>query len=152
MFITEPASLIEPKPSLTTDVENAKEEGFEKRTKCGWPRTRKIRKNLNPDWGKQQITLPLKGDTEDLIGAMLFLTVMDFDDYTKDTQIGTCVINLEKLFNPILSALRRQQFKMNPGDKKVIQESSVEKGVLKNGMVGGILMCDIFAHATCERL
>jgi len=39
---------------------------------------------------------------------------------------------------------------MKPGDKKIMQKTTIEKGCMKNGMVGGMLLCDIFCHVKCN--
>ncbi len=68
-----------------------------------WPSTKIISRELNPVW-EEDIHLAVDSDsihdggrTPSLAGAMLYLTVMDYDMSSGDDVIGTVVLNLGNL-------------------------------------------------------
>jgi len=68
-----------------------------------WPSTKIISRNLNPIW-EEDIHLAVDSDctnnegrSPSLAGAMLYLTVMDYDMSSGDDVIGTVVLNLSNL-------------------------------------------------------
>jgi hypothetical protein len=66
-------------------------------TNLTWPTTTYMKKNLNPVWKEQvKVHVPAVPQSE-LNGALLLLTVMDYDMTSQDDSIGVLQLNLQDL-------------------------------------------------------
>lgn len=65
--------------------------------KVKWPITEYKQKNLNPTWSESiQLCIP-NVNTQEMNGAMLYVTVMDYDATSQDDTMSTLTLNLQEL-------------------------------------------------------
>ena len=94
-----------------------------------WPQTSYQKKTLNPAW-KEKVKLCIPSCPVSLMnGAMLFLTVMDYDMSSQDDTMSTLALNLQQL-----AALPEGQ------DSKTIE---IDRPLLKYGREQGTIQCTI---------
>lgn len=99
-----------------------------RKTKSGfdsnkWPVTAYRKKNLNPEWPEEvKLNVPETIPTE-MEGAMLYLTIWDYDLNTADDMMGSIVLNLKDL-----TALE---------DGKKEKEIKIDQPLLKYGLEQG---------------
>ena len=88
MFVCDPVGLVR-------DDRNPKDQKQQGTYK--WPRTSYLKKTLNPEWNEQvKLCIPAV-PTSRMNGAMLFVTIMDYDLSTADDTISTLALNLQQL-------------------------------------------------------
>ena len=102
-----------------------------------WPKSSTINKSLNPVWKESyHLTLDWKGMKNGLAeGAMLMLTVVDYDATSANDVIGTVALNLNELVSELDLSGR------GPSDK--VQETYISKPILRNGQEYGMLECKL---------
>jgi len=114
LLILNPKELYE-KPRATA-------RGFFKKV---WPRSKTINFNRNPDWGEEALELVMDKKTpEELYGAMLLITVIDFDLASEDDLIGTIQINLAELLGPVV---KKHSFHL----KETLVKNGKERGTFE---------------------
>jgi len=114
LMIINPKELYE-KPRATA-------RGFFKKV---WPRSKTINFNRDPDWGKETLELVMdKRTPEELYGAMLLITVLDFDLTSEDDLIGTIQINLAELLGPVV---KKHSFQL----KETLVKNGKERGTFE---------------------
>lgn len=122
MFVCDPLDLVK-------DDRNPKEQKHQGNYK--WPRTSYIKKTLNPVWNEQvKLCIP-SGPASRMNGAMLFITIMDYDMSSADDTISTLALNLQQLVE-----LPEGQ------DSKTVQ---MNRPLLKYGREQGRIECMIAA-------
>lgn len=101
-----------------------------------WPKSSTINKTLNPVWKENyHLTMDGKGMKNGLAeGAMLMLTVVDYDATSTNDVIGTVALNLNELVSELDLSGR--------GPPKV-QETYISKPILRNGQEYGMLECNL---------
>ena len=131
LFVTSPKRLLQKKGKTLFRKKQEKKDGIKSRSN-GWPRGRKINSTLNPDWEDDEIRLKLQHTDDDMRGAMLFITVFDFDHLLRlDVVIGTVVINL--------NAIQEKGIKSSASNNKCT--ISIDQPLMKFGKENGRLKC-----------
>jgi len=131
LFVTSPKRLLQKKGKTLFHSNKEKKDGIKSRSN-GWPRGRKINTTLNPDWGDDEIRLKLQNTDDNMTGAMLFITVLDFDHILRlDVVIGTVVINL--------NAIQEKGIKSSASNNKCT--ISIDQPLMKFGKENGRLKC-----------
>ena len=126
MFVCDPCDLV-------LDDRNRKEQKGKqsggRSDKFKFPRTSYMKKTLNPKWDEQvRPCIPPEASSQ-MDGAMLFLTVMDYDLSSQDDTMCTLGLNLQELVT-----LEEGQ------TKKTVQ---INRPLLKYGQELGVLACTI---------
>ena len=124
MFVCDPLDLVK-------DDRNPKDK--KNQGNCKWPRTSYIKKTLNPVWDEQvKLCIP-SGPASQMNGAMLFITIMDYDMSSADDTMCTLALNLQELV-----ALPEGQ------EGKAVQ---INRPLLKYGKEQGMIECTIEVQA-----
>ena len=92
MFVCDP-------PTLVKDDRRPKDQKSKQGwgEKFKWPRTAYMKKTLNPTW-KEHVKLAIPSEvTSEMNGAMLFVTVMDYDLSSQDDTMCCLALNLQEL-------------------------------------------------------
>lgn len=121
-----------------------------------WPRTKVIPRTLNPVWQDEFVTMKLHGisSEEELVGALMFITAMDYDVMKSDDLIGTIQLSLEKLCSDISAKgvkRRRSHLMATPMPELFkkqsgwVQRTDINHPFLRNGQTFGNLTCTIYA-------
>lgn len=102
-----------------------------------WPKSSTINKTLNPVWKENyHLTMDGKGMKNGLAeGAMLMLTVVDYDATSSNDVIGTVALNLNELVSDLDLSGR--------GPPGKVQETHISKPILRNGQEYGMLECNL---------
>lgn len=101
-----------------------------------WPKSSIISKTLNPEWKESyHLTMDGKGMKNGLEGAMLMLTVVDYDATSANDVIGTVALNLNELVSELDLSGR--------GSPGKVQETYISKPILRNGQEYGTLECNL---------
>jgi Ca2+-dependent lipid-binding protein len=102
MFVCDPVDLVkddrDPKDTKRT-IQKQLGVGISSSKIRKWPCTSYKAKNLNPSWGDETVKLciPPTHASHMHNGALLYVTVMDYDLSTQDDVLGTLPVNIAKL-------------------------------------------------------
>lgn len=122
MFVCDPVDLVQD----DRNPKDRKQQGTYK-----WPRTAYLQKTLNPEWNEQvKLCIPAVPASR-MNGAMLFVTIMDYDLSTADDTISTLALNLQQLVS--LGGTKDQE-------RKTVQ---IDRPLLKYGRQQGMIQCTI---------
>lgn len=139
-----------------------KSEGTKTKLRSGWPRTPVVEKSRDPDWGEYEAHLKInrgalytvgtKGDGGERLGikgAMLYLTVMNYDG-AGDQLIGTVALSLPTLCGECKAGFDAKR-RRDPNDKSSNHDSDalpfdvidIDEPIVRYGKEQGRLKCTI---------
>jgi Ca2+-dependent lipid-binding protein len=131
MFVCDPMDLVKDDRDPHGDPKRTIQRQLGNYAKVKWPCTSYIAKNLNPTWGNDEtvkLCIP-STNVSHMRGALLYVTVMDYDLSTQDDILCTLPLNIAKLVA------------LPSGDKEKTIE--IDSPLLKYGEELGRIQCTI---------